>query len=321
MTVHALSSTGQNDSTPPLDTVFLWLTFTIKRDYEERGVFETLRNSPAQAYRGASALYFVSLGCAEEILDDAITREGSASRGVKLAYSAFLKCIREALDEARARPAILTGFEAACLSRGGGDEKWVGTKEQLRAIGVVLDGPWPGEPGGNARWAAGSGRNGYQARIKRYSPHWPGHFSVDLEAPSLERVPPSEHAVQSARTALAGMPKSAKEFRDGVREGFRKFLFGLLRVYAEPAREHGYTLDADDLDEFESSFDALAAAISSAPVKFDAARHAEIALGHRAKLAAGDGKFQSKVAEIIDLSLVSSEARPRRGNVEREGGQ
>ena len=63
-------------TSPPLDSVELWLTPSIDQDLEQRGVFPELRRTRASAVRAASGwcLHFIAINQAELVLADCIQR-------------------------------------------------------------------------------------------------------------------------------------------------------------------------------------------------------------------------------------------------------
>ncbi|MDP3223707.1 MAG: hypothetical protein Q8M96_11290, partial [Rubrivivax sp.] len=72
--------TASAGTAPPLDTVLLWLTTTVERDFEERGAFPRMRHAHAQAYRGAATLHYLSADEADAVIEDAMAREKSVRR-------------------------------------------------------------------------------------------------------------------------------------------------------------------------------------------------------------------------------------------------
>ena len=81
---------------PPLDTVLLWLTTTVERDFEERGAFPNLRYASARAFRSATTLHYLTADDAEAVLEDAIARKQSVRRGMRNAFSAHIKSVQAA---------------------------------------------------------------------------------------------------------------------------------------------------------------------------------------------------------------------------------
>jgi hypothetical protein len=127
--------------------VLLWLTAAAERDYEERGVFPELRRAHAKAYRGAATLHYLTTDEAAAVLEDAMTRQKSVRRSTRNAYTALIKCVRASITEAAERPAIYASPAAVCTHQSEQDEHWRGTKDQFRAHGICLDGPWLTVPG------------------------------------------------------------------------------------------------------------------------------------------------------------------------------
>lgn len=297
--------TPSASTAPPLDTVLLWLTTTVERDFEERGAFPKLRHAKALAFRGAATLHYLSAEEADAVLEDAIARKQSIRRGARNAYCAHIKNVQAAMKEAAERPAAFAAPDAACVYKADHAECWRGTKGQLEAQGIQLAGPWPHEPGGKKRWAQARDLRGYKTSITHLSTIWPGMYEAYITIPYEIWRPKESATINSpdkaarARRNLASMPTDANAFRLHVVNGIRQMAKRCLDIGSEPATWHGYTLDAESVGEIQGSFDAVVEAVVAARVNFDAVRHAEIAQKHRAEIAAGDGAFQAQFANLV----------------------
>lgn len=289
---------------PPLDTVLLWLTTTVERDFQERGAFPRLRYSQARAFRGVATLHYLSTDEADSVLEDALAREQSVRRGMRNAYAAHIKSIQAAMKEAAERPAVFASPKAACTYKAEHSERWIGTKDQLEAHGIQLAGPWPCEPGGKARWAKARDSHGYKASITRFSSIWPGLYEAYISVPYAvwgrkDNEKPKANEADLARRNLASMPSSADDFRAHLVESMRMMARINLDMSIKPATYHGYTLDEDAVGEIHASFDAVVEAILCARVKFDSALHAEISQKYRAQIAAADQVFQAQFETLV----------------------
>lgn len=166
---------------PPLNTVLLWLSTAVERDYSRRAVFPRLRLSKAHASRGALFLYYVTRGEAAMLLQDASTRYQAERGSLKNAYGMHVARTKEAMLEAANRPATLGAPLPVCVWQCSDREVWRGTKQQLMACGITLPGAWPREPGGSERVASTVDARGYRTRITRHSAMWSGIFEARIE--------------------------------------------------------------------------------------------------------------------------------------------
>ena len=298
--------TRRAPAAPPLDTVLLWLTNTVERDFELRGVFPRLRRAHGMAFRGAATLHYLSDSEAAAVLADA--EERARARLIPWrTWNAFreqFKNLQAAMKEAAERTAMFAGAEPVCVYKYDSQECWRGTKDQFKALGIQLAGPWPREPGGNRRFAKTRDSRGYKTFVTRSSPAWPDLYNAKISIPvevwrqKQAEKPKGEEAARAKRR-LATMFDSKDAFRAHVVDGMRQMVRFALDEASKPADWHGYTLDADALSEIHASFDAVAEAIVGARVNFDSALHAEIAQGHRAKIAAADTAFQAQFETLV----------------------
>ncbi len=160
----------------PLNTVVLWVTNTIERDYVARGVFPKIRLQLSKELRSNATLHCLMPAEAEAMLADATKRASAPAvehRWLRKAYGAFINDLRAATVEADARPAAFATPAAVNIHRSDTCERWRGTKGQLQAIGIRLDAPWPGEAGGK-RWGCARDARSYKTSITKWSTIWPG---------------------------------------------------------------------------------------------------------------------------------------------------
>lgn len=203
-------------SAPPLDTVLLWVTTTIEQDYEQRGAFPALRHAHAKDFHGGATLHYLSADEANRVLEDANARMASARGGTMTAYRAHIKSLELAIKEAAERPVIFGSCAAFCAHKDDRGERWLGTKVQFEGLGIRLAGPWPREPGGNARWAPTTDSRGYKVSITRLSAVFPGLFMANIVLPADERGPGAGQAdlsgqydqfARDARRAMVDEPR------------------------------------------------------------------------------------------------------------------
>lgn len=289
-------------ATVPLDTVLLWISWTVQRDLESRAVFPALRHASAVAHRSSMALHHLEPAQAEAFLADVLARLEQVSRSLKSAYGSLLRGLRTAMEEAAQRVAVVAGNAAAKLPSRGWVERWLGTKQQLLAHGFKLSGPWPYEPGSKERGAAAKDARGLSVTITRHSPLWPDLYEAFLVVPPPDRrrdSPSKPEDVRRAEWELSTMPKSADEFRSTVVDSLRRMVSGIVMVAIEQQDRHGYALDQSVLDEVCSAFDGIAEAVSGGKVHFDPKLNAEATMRYRLMLAAADEAFTSAVAELV----------------------
>lgn len=175
--------TQTDGDAPPLDTVLLWLTMTVERDFAERGVFPELRYTSAKANRASSSLHYLTEEQAQAVLTDALHRVQQVRKGLKIAYNGHVNALQTAIAEAVERPSIFAAPAAVCVRQDEIRHVWRGTKQQLQAQGIQRDGPWPGEPGGKDHRCGATDARGYKTGVTRYSTMWPGLFVASIEMP------------------------------------------------------------------------------------------------------------------------------------------
>ena len=235
-----------------LDSVVLWLTPTIERDYIERGVFRAYRAETAAGSRANATLHFLTHDEAQALLDDAEVRRLETHKSLKAAFNAHAANLRMAIDEASTRRASLEATEPVCKYSSEMFERWRGSKEQLRSLGIWCDTPYPGEAGGK-RWMQARDRRGYKVRITRASTIWAGLFDADIELPAEVREAKREkqRAVKEERARLQElktMPATPDKFRSAVADSFWSWVCGVVKPQMES--KDGYRFAPDVVDEF-----------------------------------------------------------------------
>lgn len=299
--------THTDGDAPPLDTVLLWLTMTVERDFAERGVFPELRYTSAKGNSGSSSLHYLTEEQAHAVLVDALRRVQQVRKGLKTAYNAHVNALHTAIAEAVERPSIFAAPAAVCLRRDGMWEVWQGTKQQLHAQGIQRDGPWPGEPGGKDHRCGATDNRGYKVNVKRYSSIWPGVFVVSIEIPYEVRKreydrSTSDEKAREIRRDLAAMPKSANDFRSDLITEMRSTLRFLINWNSKVSKYHGFSLAEGVMEQVDEALDGVIEVLRDAPVKFDGALHAEVEQRYRAELALADSAFQSKMSDLLKLN-------------------
>lgn len=292
------------DAPPPLDTVLLWLTMTVERDFIARNVFPKLRISNVRGYRGSSGLHYLIPDEASAVLADAFERREAVAGPMKKAYTGLIGVLRQAIAEAEERPALYGPGSAVCIYRSEVCETWRGSKDQLVEHGIKLDGPWPWESGYDGRKRRREARDirGFEVTVERVGTIWPGRYAARIWLPQAESKPQADEQSKEAdraRRDLAAMPDSADAYRAHVVNSLRSMTRYALENAREAARWHGYTIHEDAIDEIHAGFDGLAEAVAGARVNFDARRHEETAQQYRAKIAAADPSFQATIAGLV----------------------
>lgn len=299
--------THTDGEAPPLDTVLLWLTMTVERDFAERGVFPELRYTSAKCNRGSSSLHYLTEEQAHAVLVDALHRVQQVRKGLKTAYNAHVNALQTAIAEAVERPSIFAAPTAVCLRQDGMWDVWRGTKQQLQAQGIQREGPWPGEPSGKDHRCGAKDNRGYKASVKRYSSMWPGLFVVSIETPYEVRKreydrSTSDEKAGKIRRDLAAMPKSADDFRSQLIAEVRSSLRFLINWNSKVSEYHGFRLAEGVMEQVDEALDGVIAVLGDASVKFDGALHAAVEQRYRAELALADSAFQSKMSHLLKLS-------------------
>jgi hypothetical protein len=243
--VPSISAASHSPRAPDLDAVVLWLTRMIERDYIERGVFPACRAETAAASRTSSSLHYLTQVQAQALLDDAEVRRLQSHKSLKVAFKAHASNLRAAIEEATARRAKWEATKPVCRFRSEWSEGWRGTKEQLRSLGIALDGPYPGEQGGGKRWAQTNDRRGYRVRITKASTIWPGLFFADIEVP--EEVRKKTRAEEERLQRLKKLPPTPDKFREDVAKTFWYFTSA---IKTQMQSEEGYRFTDEAVEDF-----------------------------------------------------------------------
>ncbi|MDI1339362.1 hypothetical protein [Polaromonas sp.] len=297
-----LPSVQSGAKTPKLNTVLVWVTFTIERDYIERGAFPALRSQNAVIQHGSSSLHYMSAKSVAPILADARSRAAETSRGLRNSYNAFHRSLDHALKEAEERPALFHAPAAVCTYKHEGySERWRGTKQQLKEMGIVLDGPWPNEEGGKERWAKAKDSKGRDSFITAYSKTWGGLFEVRIEIPERERRAALGASELEKKRALAqanldSLPADRDDFRMELANDLRRILSVVIPT--SPVAHHGFALTEDAVEAILMSADAVVEAIFQAEVSFDKAKHKAIELRYQQQIAECDQSFQQVLGQL-----------------------
>lgn len=233
---------------PSLDAVELWLTATVERDYIARSVFTGVRAMAAAASRANATLHYLTKHQAQELLDDAQSRIRVVSKGLKVAFGAHAENLLRGLAQAAERRALSEASSPACTYRSEMSEHWRGSKEQLRAIGIALEGPYPGEPGGNPRCVYDRDARGWRVRISRASRTWADVFDVHIEVPNEVRAEAvraqlKAKAEQRRLDHLRTMPTTPEAYRERVAGLFLRVAVA-VQTEMEPDDGFRYTPEA-----------------------------------------------------------------------------
>lgn len=170
--------------TPSLDAARVRVNLTIERDFIARGVFPELRFANAAEGSSGGSFHYVDPVVAAALLFDARQQYAAAERSRKKTFRGWLDELELAIDKAARRPAQHASAWPECVY-GCSRESWRGTRQQLRALGIVHDGPWPGEPGGAKRVLHTEDGRGWHVRITR-ADAW-GLFSLEIDVPEEAR--------------------------------------------------------------------------------------------------------------------------------------
>lgn len=302
----------QGDSKPDLDAVLVWLSFTVERDYIDRSVFPAMRRERAVRWTGGSMLFYLTVDEAEALREDAQARRESVRGAVKNAVGKHAQALGDAIEEGRTRRATFAAAQPVCAYKSEYSEDWHGTKEQLLAMGICLPGPWPGEPGGKARWARATDSRGYPLNITRHCTIW-GTFRARIDIPQEVRREAESHEERAkkltyAQQNLNRVPRTSEDFLWDCVENVRR----MFRVYvnAEPSDFHGYTLTEESVSNILMSMDEVVDAIVNAEVAFDAERQQKVLLKYQKEIADLDGSFQRKLSLLTKRNPALLEGSP-----------
>ena len=180
----------------PIDTVLFWVTFSVRADYERRGVFPAVRQTTARGMRAATFLHYLTPAEADAMLEDALVCVREARAGLRDAYAGTARALRLAIEEAHERPQLVQ--TPACVHRSGVSERWIGTKSGLQFLGIEDDGRvWPVGPG-RGRWFSAPDSRGFKTSISHYSTLWPELFRAHVE---INSATPIERPLQHREAA------------------------------------------------------------------------------------------------------------------------
>jgi hypothetical protein len=178
-------------------------------------------------------------------------------------------------------------------------EHFVGTKEQLQAVGIGVGVAFPGEPGAQPRQITVRDPRGFKARIARaYRAQGAGRYRVDIRFPPPERerrraereerkrleklrAAAQEAGMTVEQWLLRDMPESAAEFRANA----LGFVVGLLdSVERRMLGRFGYSFDAAARAQCQAFTAGLVQLVEHGRIVFDKAAHEQAVAG---TLAAG----------------------------------
>lgn len=296
-------ASGEASQSPALETVVIALTWQVQNDYTERGVFPELRSQNAQFKRSLTTFYFHSLDASGLILEDATARRDTAKGGLKLAFKSHVENLALAIQEARERPKRMESAEPMCRYKDSHAEDWRGTKQQLIALGICLDGPWPKEPGGK-EWTRVRDQRGFPVSLSRDCNIW-GFYRAYIELPWKEQVrQESEREEDKARPQLAArakeslrtIPMSVDEYRRSA----IKTLNLLMRAVIDekPVNYHGYQMTTEGANSIRESLDAVVEAIMRVETVFDPVHHLGIVQQRQADFIATQPSFKTTLAQL-----------------------
>ena len=232
-------------ASPALDSVEFWLTHAVRQDYELRGVFRDLCAEPASARNGSGwQLRFISRGQAEALIADCVQHAVEVRGGLLNAYRNHERRMRAALAEAAGRAALFESAEPMCVLRTGREERWIGTREQLNALGIQPLGTeaWPRETGRAGTKIYAKDARGYPASVSRSSNLWPRLFEVAIDLPRQQCAEPPP-----AQRQLSSLSPTQAVFRQRTTTLFEHFAIE-LRNLLRP--EVGYRYSKEVIDEF-----------------------------------------------------------------------
>ncbi|MDP9126098.1 MAG: hypothetical protein M3N82_16145 [Pseudomonadota bacterium] len=279
---------------PALDSVELWLTPTVEQDFEQRGAFPELRKAHAAAVRSASGwgLHFLVCGQAELVLADCVRRITEVAGGVMNSYHGHERRLRQAMKEAQEREALFRAAAPRRVDAFGDQERWVGTSEQFRAMGVTTF-PGDGISGARSKLRTVDSR-GYSARVCRNSSLWPGLFEVTITLPKAARTKPASQPSPD----LVGLAPTQVVFRRRATEVFERIAID-LRNHLQSDVGYRYSKEA-----VESFMDAMAEAREALQVGSIVGRSQDQEIQRAAALRAKDDKpLQAFIARMGELPL------------------
>jgi hypothetical protein len=285
-----------------LDAVFVTVTPTIARDYTARGVFRFILDNLS----ATNADVAISAEEADVLLEDARARRTSLPGPLRHAYGSHIRKLERAIEYAGKRRQIYEARAAVQTYNSEYSEEWRGTKEQLKAQGFILEGPWPAEPGGKKRWARATDAAGHDVHITRYSrdqpEDWPILFEAQFDRHDHERPTPSDperdRKLARALAEVEAMPKDEEEFLWKIVDHVRGHIRTALKIESEAHEYHGYTITEDSVDSIMMQIDDLLEAITEAEVVYDDARQQARRRKLQGEIASLDSRFQQKLKAL-----------------------
>ncbi len=235
---------------PATDSVVLWLTPTVEQDFQDRDVFPEFRSARAVATRNASgwALHFLTSTQAALVLADATKRVLEVPGGLMNAYHGHERRLRAAMKEAVERQVLFSApVPTPRHRRNEPSERWLGTKAQLKGLGIKV---FPGEAGAKPRKLRTVDRRGYWTSVCASALLWPGLFEVEIGLPMAATSPVP--AQQSNSPDLSRLPESADALRTRLLAGLSSI--GDLAVRAMQAKI-GYRYTPDAVDAFREAIE------------------------------------------------------------------
>ena len=136
----------------------------------------------------------------------------NVATGLKRAFTAQILACERSIQEAVDRHALLSGPSAQCTRESETCEVWLGTKAQLLAKGVRLEGPWPRELNGK-RWCLALDWRGHKTTVTPYSPWCPELYEVFVDFPREECL----RAEATPRHVPTVIDLAARRFASGSR--------------------------------------------------------------------------------------------------------
>lgn len=172
-----------------------------------------------------------------------------------------------------------------------GSERFVGTKEQLQAVGIGVGVAFPGEPGAQPRQITVRDPRGFKARIARaYRHDGAGRYRVEIDFPPAEwerrraerqerqererlerlRATAQEAGMTVEQWLLRDMPESAAKFR-ASKCGVAEYLAELIWKHVDG--DYGYSFDAAARAQCEALTANLVRLFEHGGIVFDKAAH------------------------------------------------
>jgi hypothetical protein len=233
-------------TSPPLDSVEIWLTPSIDQDLEQRGVFPELRRTRASAVRAASGwcLHFIAINQAELVLADCIQRVTEVPGGLLNAYHGHERRLQATIKDAKERQALFRASAPRRVRAYDDRECWIGTSAQFKTMGIVTV---PGESATDTRTKLHTkDSRGFRARVCGSSHLWAGLFEVTITLPRAEREKPA--SVERA-PSLANLAPTPHAYRARQMDA----LTALATLFRDRMQHDlGYRYAPEAVDEFLS---------------------------------------------------------------------